>query len=214
MSTGANQPKYPYTNAASALRKLLAEIPKRPKPPKLTLDVLKTWAATATNDASPVRVLKDIGMVGSSGEPLQPYVDFMQPPPKGPRALGGLLKTKYSGLFETSHQPQKNQEELKTWFNIHGGGGERTIELQIQTFKALCEYAAFDALDDGGLPSGAPAPGSGGGGTGGGRDGDASPPSVQIALHIHLPENKTARDYEAIIQDIAKYIFGRAETRG
>ncbi len=36
-------------------------------------------------------------------------------------------------------------------------------------------------------------------------------PAVQIALHIHLPENKTPRDYESIIQDIAKYIYGRSE---
>ena len=34
-------------------------------------------------------------------------------------------------------------------------------------------------------------------------------PPMQIDLHIHLPENKTTRDYEAIIQDIAKYIYGR-----
>ena len=32
-------------------------------------------------------------------------------------------------------------------------------------------------------------------------------PAIHIDLHIHLPENKTTRDYEAIIQDIARYIF-------
>jgi hypothetical protein len=41
-------------------------------------------------------------------------------------------------------------------------------------------------------------------GSGGGRM-----PAVKIDLHIHLPENKTARDYDSIIQDIAKYIYGR-----
>lgn len=32
---------------------------------------------------------------------------------------------------------------------------------------------------------------------------------VHINLHIHLPENKTRRDYEAVIEDIGRYIFGR-----
>jgi hypothetical protein len=36
-----------------------------------------------------------------------------------------------------------------------------------------------------------------------------SQPIVNINLHIHLPENKSRRDYETIIEDIGRYIFGR-----
>jgi hypothetical protein len=104
------QPRYPYTTKTSALRRLLAEIPKRPRPGKVTLDTLKTWGVTSTNDASPIRVLKDIGMLSTNGEPPQAYLDFMLSPPKGPRALGGLIRAKYAGLFETSHEPHKNHE--------------------------------------------------------------------------------------------------------
>jgi hypothetical protein len=125
----------------------------------------------------------------------------MEPPPKGPRALAARIKEVYKDLFEASHEPQKSPSELSTFFKIHGGASERTTDYQIQTFKALSEYADFSGATD---PSGREED-VGGGSNGGGRL-----PSVKIDLHIHLPENKTARDYESIIQDIAKYIYGRS----
>jgi hypothetical protein len=204
------EPQFPYTTSPTALRKLLKEIPKRPKPGKLSLTLLKTWNVTAANDASPIRVLRDLGLVGASGEPLQQYIDYMKPAPAGPTALGKLLKEKYKGLFEASHEPEKDAESLKSYFNVHAGGSEQTIALQLQTFKALSEHAEFRRAAGG---SGNSA-GTGSGefsdrGGNGGRD--LNLPPVEIDLHIHLPENKTTRDYEAIIQDIAKYIYGRSE---
>jgi hypothetical protein len=83
------------------------------------------------------------------------------------------------------------------------------MRLQAQTFKALAEFAAFDGRST-------PTPGGQPVGTGesrqqnGGTPGGSPLPPIQVDLHIHLPENKTTRDYEAIIQDIAKYIYGRA----
>jgi hypothetical protein len=171
------------------------------------LDALKTWKVATSNDASPISVLKKLGMVGANGEPLQGYTDFMQPPPTGPRSLGARVKEQYKELFESSHEPHKNPSELRTFFNIHSGGGERTIDYQIQTFKAVSEFADFSAPSggDGSADQNGSASQERGGIGGGLRKG----PPVQIDLHIHLPENKTARDYESIIQDIAKYIYGR-----
>lgn len=139
-----------------------------------------------------------------NGEPQQAYAAFMEAPPKGPRALGTRVKEAYKDLFESSHEPHKNQSDLTTFFKIHGGGSARTIEYQIRTFKALSEYADFAGSSD--LSSAGKEDSGAGVGSGSG----AGLPSVKIDLHIHLPENKTARDYESIIQDIAKYIYGRA----
>lgn len=205
------QPKFPYTSSPAALRRLLQEIPKRPRPGKLTLDTLKTWKVTSSNDATPLGVLKKIGLLGASSEPTAAYTEFMKTPPTGPRTLGSLVKEQYRELFETSHEPHRDTAELRTFFNINSGGGERAIELQVQTFKALCEFADF-----GGAPDSAAAGASGASAQGGAARGGGSEelPPVQIALHIHLPENKTARDYESIIQDIAKYIYGKTVDRG
>ena len=124
------------------------------------------------------------------------------------------IRQAYAPLFEASHEPHRETaENLRNLFNIHSSGAAATIELQIQTFRALCDYADFGAL----LPaaaqdSGAPA------GTGRGTRAQGSPPadgvtgpSLHIDLHIHLPEGKSTRDYQYIIQDIAKYLYGQAD---
>jgi hypothetical protein len=199
-------PKFPYTTEPKALRRLLTEIPKKPKPPKMTFDTLKSWnVSNNSNSRTAIRVLKKLGLLNESGEPTDFYVEFMKPG-TGPGVLAERIKNVYRELFQNSLAPHRDTDEaLKNLFNIHSGGGEDAMRLQIQTFKALSEYANFDSnssASDKGTGSGNAASSGAGGGA-------PSLPPVQIDLHIHLPENKATRDYEAIIQDIARYIYGR-----
>jgi hypothetical protein len=202
-------PKFPYTNEPKSLRRLLAEIPKRPKPTKINMDTIKSWGVSNNNNAvTAIRVLRAIGLLGAAGEPTPAYVDFMKTG-TGPTVLAEHIKSTYKVLFENSLTPQnESEEELKKLFNIHSGGGEDAMRLQLQTFKALCEYADFRASE--GSAEGANSGSAAASGQGRGKQGDAHQlPPIQVDLHIHLPENKTTRDYEAIIQDIARYIYGR-----
>lgn len=201
-----SEPKFPYTTEPKALRRLLSEIPKRPKPPKISMEILKSWSVSNNNNArTAINVLKKLGLVGPSGEPTPTYTAFMDKG-KGPTVLGNVVKETYKALFDASHAPQKeSDEQLKSLFNIHSGGGTDSMRLQIQTFKALCEYANFESSPNqasSGTPAGL------GTASAAGQDPQIIPP-IRLDLHIHLPENKTSRDYEAIIQDIAKYIYGR-----
>jgi len=204
----SGEPKFPYTTEPKALRRLLTEIPKRPKPSKVTMETLKSWNVSNNNNArTAIAVLKKIGLLGSSGEPTEHYVEFMKTG-SGPGVLAQRVKDAYQVLFENSLAPQNEKgEELKKLFNIHSGGGQDAMRLQVQTFKALSEYANFGAEVPVAKPRG-DGVGSSSGPTVDGRNGVNLPP-IQVDLHIHLPENKTTRDYEAIIQDIAKYIYGR-----
>lgn len=201
------QPSFPYTTEPRALDRLLNEIPKRPKPPKMTMDTLKGWGVSNNNNATTaISVLKKLGLLNGSGEPTEIYVSYMKTG-VGPATLGQRIKETYRILFENSHAPHKeSQEELKKLFHIHSGGGNDAMRLQVSTFKVLADHADFneaaasisdfDAGGDQSRSSSGP--------------GNLSLPPVKIDLHIHLPENKSTRDYEAIIQDIARYIYGRA----
>lgn len=204
----SGEPKFPYTTQPKALRRLLVEIPKRPKPPKVTMDTLKAWDVSSNNNArTAINVLKKIGLLGGSGEPTNLYVEFMKTG-IGPAALAERIRETYRVLFENSHAPQsESDEELKKLFHIHSGGGDDAMRFQIQTFKALCEHANFAVATGGGESR---VDGTRGDGAAlGGDHRERKLPPIQVDLHIHLPENKTTRDYEAIIQDIAKYIYGR-----
>ena len=205
-ATDYGEPKFPYTTEPQALGRLLTEIPKRPKPTRVTMDTLKAWSVSSNNNArTAISVLKKIGLLGAGGEPLDAYVEFMKSG-TGPVVLGQKLKDVYRILFENSHSPQtESTEELKKLFNIHSGGGEEAMRLQLNTFKVLAEHATFEEIKGAkeGTVNGAQ---NLSGNTSGGVP---QMPPIQIDLHIHLPENKSSRDYESIIQDIARYIYGR-----
>lgn len=75
----SGEPKFPYTTEPKALRRLLTEVPKRPKPPRVTMDTLKAWNVSSNNNArTAINVLKKIGLLGQGGEPTNVYVEFMK----------------------------------------------------------------------------------------------------------------------------------------
>jgi hypothetical protein len=206
-SQDAGAPAFPYTTQPQALKRLLSEIPKRPKPPKMTMETLKGWKVSSNNNSvTVIRVLKKIGLLHESGQPTDHYAAFMKPG-TGSSVLGQQLRETYRVLFENSLSPQTAPtDELKTLFNIHSGGGDDAMRYQIQTFKALTEFATFIDVTELGKSSETP---NAAGQNLISKPGTPRIPPLQIDLHIHLPENKSTREYEAIIQDIAKYIYGR-----
>ena len=80
---------------------------------------------------------------------------------------------------------------------------------QMQTFKALMKAGVY-VVATANLITSATLAGAASVATNSGGAGLAQgQPIVNINLHIHLPENKSRRDYETIIEDIGRYIFGR-----
>jgi hypothetical protein len=203
-------PKFPYTNKPGSLRKVLKDIPKKPKPTKFNFELLKSWGYRDTNDQSVVRVFKAVNLLSASGEPTEVYTQFMNLD-GGARALGTEVKRLYAPLFNAAHAPyDESAEKLKNLFHIHSGGGERVLEYQMQTFKALCESASFDAQQTFAAAATSTGAATKTSGTSAANTAATGQPTVNINLHIHLPENKTRRDYTDIIEDIGRYIFGRA----
>ncbi len=210
-STAESSPKFPYTTKPASLRRLLKDIPNKPKPPKFDMDLLRSWGFSDANDYSMVRVLKAVGLLNDKNEPTELYLRFMGIDDGG-KALAPELRRVYAPMFQASHTPYaESNEKLQNLFHIHSGGGDRSFEQQIQTFKALCENAIFDPITPSGVPNAqvgvADRLGLNGAPAGGGENGR---PTININLHIHLPENKSRRDYETIIEDIGRYIFGRS----
>lgn len=185
-------------------------VPQRPKPTKINQTLLQSWGFKNTNDQSIIRVLKAIGLVAPDNSPTPDYIAFMHKG-TGPGHLAHKIRAVYPALFEAAHSPHKEPtENLENLFNIHAGGGSGTRTQQIQTFKALCDHADFSA----GPLTSATTPAVTG--TNGRKDSAVNlaagvgAPTVHIDLHIHLPGNKSRRDYEYMFEDIARYIYGRA----
>lgn len=125
----------------------------------------------------------------------------------GAAALAAPLRKLYAPLFEASHTPYKEPlETLKNLFNIHSGGSSTTLEFQVQTFKALAESTVFEEQP---VNKHDPAPSALQTYVVGNKGPASRNLPVHIDIHIHLPENKSRRDYEAIIEDIGQYILGK-----
>lgn len=202
----SSKPRFPYTTKPASLRRLLQEIPKKPKPPKFNKDLLRSWGFNDTNDLTMLRVLKAVNLLNGQNEPTATYSQFMILD-EGAKALGPAIRRVYEPLFQASHKPyEENTEKLQNLFNIHSGGADSSLDFQIQTFKALCENASFEGESPGDASArGENTMDAASTTNSSGTDG----PVININLHIHLPENKTRRDYEDIIEDIGRYIFGR-----
>ena len=199
------EPKYPYTLTPNSLRRFLDMITSKPKPTKIVGETLKAWGLKNTNDKSILRVLKELGLLTSSGETTEIYAGYIGGA-KGPSVLGAQVKRVYSELFDHITNPASaSLEELKNFFKVYGGGGEDVTRFQIQTFKVLVEHSTFGASDPLDAAN-APADASGSAPVTGPERYDNSP-VVRIDLHIHLPENKTKLDYDSIIESIATHLY-------
>ena len=207
------RPTFPYTSRPNALRRFLTEVPRRPRPGRVNGELLASWGMAGGENQTIIRVLKALNLVNDNNEATDTYTEFMRAG-AGPAVLGAQIRRVYAPLFgATLHPERENPESLRNLFNIHSSGAASTIDYQIQTFRALCDNADLDA---GAVP---PLPSASSGSTAAPQTaslaqiagGEESSPSVNINLHIHLPENKTSRDYQYIIQDIARFIYGRGE---
>ncbi len=204
-SSVTSNPKFPYSTTPNSIRKFLELVPRKPRPTKVNGETLRAWGLRNTNDQTIIRVLKALGLVTSNNEPTERYTEFMTPE-KGPSVLAGAIKEVWAPIFDHSHEPHREDEStLRNYFHIYSGGGERAIQYQIQTYKAVCDYADFK----GEAPK---APIKSVAATGQAVKAEVAGngnAAIHIDLHIHLPENKSRRDYEYIFEDIARYIFGR-----
>jgi hypothetical protein len=205
-------PKFPYTSRPNSLRRILRLIPDRPKPAKVNRETLKGWSLSSGEDATALRVLKAIDFIDAANAPTQKYQLFMDPR-TGPAVLGVEVRRIYNTFFEHYHDPHKQADnDIKRLFNQFSGGSASVLSLQINTFKVLSEFAELStpAVTTSNQPVLASQPNSAQADVSLIRSSaESANPILQINLHIHLPENKTARDYQAIFEDIATFIYGR-----
>ena len=197
--------KFPYANTPASLDRLLSVIIDKPRPDKVNRDLLQAWGFKNSNDRKNITVLKQLDLLNQDNSPNQNYLDYKDPV-KGAEALGRLVKKVYDQVFKTVSDI-KDSEQLRSFFNSYGGGGESVVKLQVQTFKALVSHATFGASDplSGDAPSLNGQPGEENRGPGS----TVGTPAVRIDLHIHLPQGQSKTDYESILEGIAKHIYGK-----
>ena len=199
-------PKYPYVYTPTALDRFMKQISEKPTPGTVDYDLLKAWGFNNSNDKKITTVLKEIKFLDGNGSPTENYIAFKSNQ-NGSEVLGKYLQDRYDKLFTTVSN-YNNPEELHSFFNTFGGGGEDVVKLQVRTFQALANHATFgssdplstsrdDVQNNNGSDESTPK-----------QMGTASA-AIHIDLHIHLPENKSKGEYDSILESIANHIYNR-----
>jgi len=87
----STEAKFPYTNKPASLRRLLKEIPNKPKPSKIDRALLRSWGFSDNNDQSMLRVLKAVNLLNDGSVPSDLYSRYMNLD-EGAKVLGPEIR--------------------------------------------------------------------------------------------------------------------------
>jgi hypothetical protein len=140
--------KVPYLQAYGNIKKALDKITKATVPPKFTQDFLATTLDMPGGGARPViKFLKRAGFLTSEGTPTDLYKQFRNPSFRGASAAQGL-RNAYSELYVANEYVHNASDKDLKGLIVQVTGLEQNSKLvpaMVASFKALKEYADFDA---------------------------------------------------------------------
>jgi len=142
-----------YTQNSGKLKDFLKEIQRVQTPTKATTDWLRGLGFTSSNDLAFLRVLKQINFLQTDGTPTPYYIDFRDMT-KSKVIMAKALKEGFSILYETyPNAHEEPDDKIKNQFKAKVNLGERTATFATLTFRTLCEFADFTALESGISPT-------------------------------------------------------------
>lgn len=199
--------EYPYVLSPGKLKKFLEHIQSAGVPPKITTEYLSSVGFKSSNDRRVVSVLKFINFADTNGVPTDEYRWFRNKE-KAKLVMAKSLKAAYKSLFGTfSDADRKDTEALRNYFSTHTTAGEQVVNATVTTFKALCEFADFEAEPEGTVES-----------TKAELESEASvnrqvmpaissQPQININIQLQLPETKDPEIYDNLFSALKKHLL-------
>jgi hypothetical protein len=137
--------EYPYILNTGRLKSFLESIPKIGVPDKINTNTLPMLGYKSTNDRPIVKILRFIDFIDVNGVPTQNYINFRDTS-KAKIVMASAIRKAYSDLFKMYPDAHKKDDEtLKNFFRPTTKAGEQVVERMVDTFKALCSFADFEA---------------------------------------------------------------------
>lgn len=110
-------------------------------PDRFTVDHLKAIGFGASNDRAIVPLMKDLGFLGSDGQPTQRYRDYRDHA-RAKSVMAEALREAYSDLFQINERITKaDRDAVMGRFKSLHDSSDRVAELQAMTFFALLDLA-------------------------------------------------------------------------
>lgn len=142
--------KLPYVHATKLISTTLDRIIEAPTPPKFTIDFLKQKLGIKTSSARAIpTLLIKLGFLTQDRIPTIAYNEFRNSS-ISKAVMANAIKNAFSELYECAEYAHDlNDQELKSLvIQVTGlDASSSTLNGIVGTFKALKEYADFNALE-------------------------------------------------------------------
>ncbi len=136
-----------YLFQIKTLPQILRAIREAQAPDRFTYSFLEALGFKSTNDRGIIGVLKALGFLDESGNPKQPYFDYLDEE-RHRSVLAAGIRRAYADLFKLN---SKANEKDTSWVKnklrtlTQGSKGDAVLNKMATTFTALCKEADFTA---------------------------------------------------------------------
>lgn len=135
--------QFPYTPVPGNLKKLLEKIPTMGTPKKATQEWLASIGFPGGNNKRSLAVLRQVGVIGSTGEPTELWAALRS---KDRAKFAAGMKKRYADLFATYPDAhRKDDEALIAFVRSKTDYAESAQRLAARTFKVLVDFGDFDS---------------------------------------------------------------------
>lgn len=135
---------YPYMLSNNKISQIIERIQTAARPPKFTIEVLRSLGFTSTNDRAFIPLAKKLGFLHDDGTPTALY-DQLRDKTSTKTILATQIKLLFSELYAINMEIHKATEsEIKGAIGRVTGKDEDGVARIYNTFKALCNIADFE----------------------------------------------------------------------
>ena len=130
-----------YVLANGRLPDVLTKIRDGQAPDQVTIQLLKDWGFSTSNDRAFLPLLKALGFLSPAGKPTQRYHDYRDHS-KSRSIIGEALREAYHDLFLITADPKdSDREAIKGKFKSFHNTSDNTANNMAGTFFALLKLA-------------------------------------------------------------------------
>jgi len=202
-----------YVLAVNRIPDLFRKIQDGQAPERFTIQLLKDWGFTSTNDRAFIPLLKALGFLTADGNPTQRYVEYRDHS-RSKQILGQAIREAYAEIFLIKEHPTaSDRSSIQGKFKSFHNASDNVAGLMTKTFFGLLPLADLSAKSTGGPALGPISTGK--------APEERKPEGQALSTHdktipgtglhyniqIHLPATKDIEVYNAIFKSLKEHLF-------
>jgi uncharacterized protein DUF5343 len=200
-----------YLTSTKNLAGILDAVQNAQAPPRFTQKFLEGLGYSSNSDRLVINVLKALGFLSDTGEPLQRYHEYLDKS-QGKRVLAEGIRQAYSDLFQVNSNAQTmSRTDIKNKMKTlsQGQHGDSVLDKMAMTFKALGDRADFSVASGAKVTPLKPIQPEIPAGNGEGRAEQSQGVTfagLSYDIHIHLPESRDPAVYDALFKSLREHM--------